>query len=954
MPVIQEFVEGFCGLTGHVPMRWQCRLFEKFIRDEIPQALYIPTGLGKTSVIVIWLLALAHQARSKQVQLPRRLIYVVNRRTVVDQATSVVDRMRQRLSDSKTPEWNQYSKTLQDLYTALRSLCAFEDLMPLGISTLRGELADNEEWKIDPARPAVIIGTVDMVGSKLLFRGYGDARYWRPHHAGLIGQDALLVHDEAHLTPAFSEVLRRVTDEQKRSQERRPLRVMELSATLRSNADDCFRLEPEDENDQETGVVVKQRLDAEKKLRLDRNPSSDLTRAIVRKAQSYFQRPSRVLIYLRSPEDAKKVADTLLKLLSRNSNSSDQQVALLTGTLRGHEKERLVSGDRVFRAFLDHNSKAQGSMFLIATSAGEVGVDIDADHMICDLTTLDSIIQRLGRVNRSGGEGRVAFVDVVWTANDDADKAVRNTLALLRKWLDKKGEANELLVSPRNIQRLIEEESPEARQEAFSPKAVIVPLTDVLLDGWSMTSIDTMPGRPNVAEYLHGLTADPPETFVAWRKEVLLFEDLQSAKGFEDTLSDWFCACRIEAQERLRDTTGRVRKRLKALLDAHRGTDPNIDFPVVLLDERGRASRSTLDKITQSPQGDARDLLAYRTVVLPVQAGGLDRNGMLSEEVGSHAPSDVAETDGQRARKVLCEDDEGFWLVEIEDVGARSGTINKANEEQERGTPERRQFNSPEDAASAFARERGFVVSRLIALSELDDDREEPRGVVRYLVLMVRPEASLLDDPERARSVQTLDEHTNLITRYARQIAEALELPQALQKALVCAARYHDRGKNRPVWQRFARNDNGREPLAKSRSYLHGRALGGYRHEFGSLLEAREKEDVDPAERDLVLHLVAAHHGWARPHFEHRAFDHQGAVDPVTGSRQVPTTAANEDAAIETMQRFARLQQHFGRWGLAWLESLLRCADIAASRAPANPEQPVADAGEAPAQGVRP
>jgi len=32
------------------------------------------------------------------------------------------------------------------------------------------------------------------------------------------------------------------------------------------------------------------------------------------------------------------------------------------------------------------------------------------------------------------------------------------------------------------------------------------------------------------------------------------------------------------------------------------------------------------------------------------------------------------------------------------------------------------------------------------------------------------------------------------------------------------------------------------------------------------------------------------------------------------------------------MRRFGRLQQRFGRWGLAWLESLLRCADIAASR----------------------
>ena len=40
--------------------------------------------------------------------------------------------------------------------------------------------------------------------------------------------------------------------------------------------------------------------------------------------------------------------------------------------------------------------------FLIATSAGEVGVDLDADHMVCDLVPWERMVQRLGRVNRRG------------------------------------------------------------------------------------------------------------------------------------------------------------------------------------------------------------------------------------------------------------------------------------------------------------------------------------------------------------------------------------------------------------------------------------------------------------------------------------------------------------------------------------------------------------------------
>ena len=71
-------------LTQHPPMPWQEDLFHKhFALGRIPQSCNLPTGLGKTSVMAIWLVALASGGGT----LPRRLVYVVNRRTVVDQAT---------------------------------------------------------------------------------------------------------------------------------------------------------------------------------------------------------------------------------------------------------------------------------------------------------------------------------------------------------------------------------------------------------------------------------------------------------------------------------------------------------------------------------------------------------------------------------------------------------------------------------------------------------------------------------------------------------------------------------------------------------------------------------------------------------------------------------------------------------------------------------------------------
>ena len=64
-----SFKEGFQSLTGYLPMTWQVRLFGRFVSNDIniPNTCNIPTGLGKTSVIVVWLLALAEQARVGQV-----------------------------------------------------------------------------------------------------------------------------------------------------------------------------------------------------------------------------------------------------------------------------------------------------------------------------------------------------------------------------------------------------------------------------------------------------------------------------------------------------------------------------------------------------------------------------------------------------------------------------------------------------------------------------------------------------------------------------------------------------------------------------------------------------------------------------------------------------------------------------------------------------------------------
>lgn len=83
-------------LTGSSPFPWQESLYRDwFSLGKFPDTCTLPTGLGKASVVAVWLIALAqHPGR-----MPRRLVYVVSRRTVVDQTRNEVENYRAKVSN---------------------------------------------------------------------------------------------------------------------------------------------------------------------------------------------------------------------------------------------------------------------------------------------------------------------------------------------------------------------------------------------------------------------------------------------------------------------------------------------------------------------------------------------------------------------------------------------------------------------------------------------------------------------------------------------------------------------------------------------------------------------------------------------------------------------------------------------------------------------------------------
>lgn len=855
-----DFPKAFEALTGAPPFPWQSALYADFIAGRFPSSANLPTGLGKTAVIAIWLCALATKPEST----PRRLIYVVNRRTVVDQTTGEVEKWRANLA-------------LAGLKSALATLCAVPlatDDEPLAISTLRGQFADNRAWSADLSRPAVIVGTVDMIGSRLLFSGYGSGFRTRPHHAAFIGQDTLIVHDEAHLEPAFQKLLASVETQQARDRDLRPLRVLALSATNRGNAP-AFKLSEQDLNDSR----IRQRIHAAKRLvpHLIDDEKKQLTEKLVALALSHRDSNRAVLIFARSLEIVQRVVTELEK-----TKVSPTPVSL-TGTLRGWERDRLVEHP-VFQRFLPPSSRVSivepiptGTVYLVATSAGEVGVNLSADDLICDLSTFESMAQRFGRVNRFG-ELSDTVIDVVYpTSFDEKDPLSpprKRTFDLLGQL---QGNASPFALS---------ELDPTAREAAFSPEPTILPATDILFDAWSLTTIrERLPGRPTVEAYLHGIAEwEPSETRVAWRGEVMLIdESLIPIHPPEELLADY----PLKPHELLRDRSSRVHEQIKKL--ARRGEIARLR--VWLLNEDGTVVPKTLGDLAEK---EAERELHHRTLILPPSAGGLRKDGSLDGDAPANGTEDISDA-----------------------PTIRGGSLFRQRIRSDTFLPNRAWI-------------RDFRLVRTIDLqrsNEESDGEGDTPWPLRYWHWLESRQVIGGAHLQRSQTSVLLSTHTNDVERLATAIADKLRFPADLRRAIVLASRFHDAGKDRNSWQKSIGNINPVERLAKAGAHLRPRETGDhYRHEFGSLFDISAQTEfhaLSVDEKDLVLHLIAAHHGRARPHFP--------ANEVADSNAEFP---AVQSMSADIPLRFARLQRRFGRWGLAYLESVLRAADYAASANP--------------------
>ena len=823
----------FREIAGYDPYQWQARLFSAFVEGNVPKSVDIPTGLGKTLCVLIFLLA-----RIQNPKLPRRVIYIVDRRAIVDQTAEQIKLWIDRFAKNSS------------LSTSFNTISAFPSSLPVQLGVLRGGLADDGEWRIDPARPAVVVGTVDMVGSRIMFSGYGDGRSRRPMHAGLLGHDSIVMLDEAHLSPSMEVLIHTINQLQNHSK----FQSITLSAT-NTESESVFRLLPDEESD----PLVANRTHAVKKPEF--HPVKTTVERISRICELAIKyQTGAIAIFAQRVGDAEKIANQLTKRIGRDGH---KRVSLLTGTLRGKERATLVM-DAVWQNFSPSRKRGNEcpSVFLVMTSAGEVGVDLDADHAIMDLSPIDSMIQRLGRVNRIGYTE--AEVSVVYTEKEEIglekppkthsqrfEDARTKTLAILKKQTD---------FSPATLRDI----NKQTLESCFSPSAKPARLHAEVVEAFAATSATLQ--LPHVSVYLRGVSdaPDPPDSFLIWRRDTAKLVKLGG-----DVAKKVITFFRPHADEIARVSASFARDLIKNILQR----SPEDNLPLIIAQPGGDIEVVLLENETELPSID------HATVILPTTAGGLLASGLPSTNATN----------------------------EVSDVGDNDDRVRFINQD------------GSEDELPTWLDQ---AIKIEIPLYDTFDDNISEVNEESYLVFALRrPDTSLQSSDSDLTLLgatnQTIDEHCTLVGDAARQIGQALALPENEICALETAGRWHDRGKARSIWQRAANIRTSGPPLAKStKGRFHSEILGGYRHEFGSLVEAEKEIPVNMSDRELALHLIASHHGWARPGFpDPRQWDPDAFPE------------LNQRLAIKVADRFANLQSKYGPWRLAWLEALLKAAD---------------------------
>lgn len=952
-----DFQPYFRAIHGYDPFPWQRRLVSNVLgKHEWPRVLDLPTGSGKTSTIDVALFTLAAQPDL----FPRRIVLVVDRRVVVDQghdhALRILEAMRHASPGS----------ILRHVADSLRAIWqAASDDDPFHAAVLRGGMPRDDAWTHRPDWPVVAVSTVDQVGSRLLFRGYGVSPGSRSIHAGLLGNDVLLLLDEVHLSRPFAETLSSISEIWRSWAEPRasigaiPDRwsVVEMSATPgRTNGESStFGIDEDDRTDR----VLSKRIRAHKQaalreiaVRKNDERREAFARGCAEEAKEILAAGARVVaIVVNRVAMARQVYDLVSVWKHARDEASSIEALLLTGRMRPIDRDSVLADYRD-RLMSRENRSSLPRLVVVATQCIEAGADFDFDGMVTECASIDALRQRFGRLDRRGEYGGQAHAVVVAgsdTVGDASDDAVYGD-GLTRTW----NLLNELAAESGHVDFGIEhfaQEGDAADRAALcvAPEKHAPILLPSHLDAWVQTRPAPSPD-PHVSMYLHGADPIRPEVQIVWRAD---FEESRLSRDQLQSLVDLVDACPPSALEALQVPLGAA----KAWLSGDTRTEA---FDVADAPQR----ESSDDEEVRRSAGPSRLALRWAadeseivdaprirpgdTLVVPASYGGIAQSNWAPETTTDDPVADLGDIAQWRQRGRACL---RLHRSVLDAALASEDPIPGPSPEGEGDESKLREWldaaTGPDDWAEILEALRQDFEATIFT----DGNEENPH---RWFVLQAKRRrkraASIASDDDRASFTSAsvdLDEHCLAVSDLAGRFAQNLGLPQPLANDLRLAGQLHDVGKLDPRFQRMllggsefaaarqeralAKSPRGDldKPAQRRARQLAG-LPAGYRHELLSARLVQNHEVLSKAnDPDLVLHLIASHHGYARPFAPPVADENTCSVDARSNDEHYVGTTDHrfEQLGSGACHRFWQVTERYGHWLLAQMEAILRLAD---------------------------
>jgi CRISPR-associated endonuclease/helicase Cas3 len=906
-----DFRGFFYGLHGYEPFPWQERLARRVCTGDWPAVLDLPTASGKTACLDVAVFAMAVKLSG-----PRRVFFVVDRRVVVDAAFERMQTITCKLADAK-------DGVLRTVADRLRTMAL--DTSPLDTYQMRGGIYRDESWVRSPLQPTLIASTVDQTGSRLLFRGYGVSDYTLPIHASLVANDALVFLDEAHCSRPFSETLRAVQKYRAWREKKleTPFAFVEMTATPGRDSTEAFHIEADDEQHLELG----KRLYAPKptKLIAAKARAKELDKfahELATQALELARTPGirRIAVMVNRVKTARLVYELL----------RERRAHLLIGRMRPVDRaplpsdlEAMISGNR--------RSEADDTVFVVATQCLEVGADLDFDAVVTECASIDALVQRFGRLDRTGdlrssgvvAQGRILMA----SGTKDEDPIYGAALSKTWAWLKSLGEEVDFGICSADGNSTVREKLAVAadaavmRREAVRAPVLLPAHLDLLAQTSPRPAVE-----PDIHLYLHGIEdKGSPEVQVVWRG------DLNGAPV--ERWGEIVALCPPVSAEAMPVPLREFRR----WLTGDKQSADSSDVEGLEADTEGSENAIRKQVLRwlgdeSLPVSDARAIQPGDTLILCTMSKGWDELG--------HKPKDGREDVAELARWQLRR--RGCILRLHRDLiehwpknEARRELLEAAKgDDEDLLTDSLNEYRTQLDATAP-----AWLVEALKATQTSRPELypgESPGG---WVVAQRSAEPDSGQDESSRGNPVWLDRHLQDVTNALERMAGALVADEGVRESLTRAARLHDCGKADPRFQALLHGD----PLAaqfaprmlakgisNKRRRFESELPDGFRHELVSLLLAEQDSGVRAD--TLALHLISSHHGRCRP-FAPVVLDAGPSVSfdgwTITSQQRVDEAAHRLDSGVA--ERFWRLTKTYGWWGLAYLESLVRLADWTAS-----------------------